>query len=81
MDENEKIMEDLEKPFEEKLAEQKAKDAEQRGSSNPVTAANASQALQDTMEESKDTINTSANASRVDNSQDASAELFGGAAQ
>lgn len=33
------------------------------------------------MEESKDTINTSANASRVDNSQDASAELFGSAAQ
>jgi len=44
MDENEKIMEDLEKPWEEKLAEEKAKRA--AGQENPL-------AEQDTMEESK----------------------------
>jgi len=43
MDENEKIMEDLEKPFEEKLAEAKAKDAATNSTAaNPVPALNGS---------------------------------------
>ncbi len=48
MDENEKIMEDLEKPWEEKLAEEKAKQA-----ATKQEAEVASLADQDTMEESK----------------------------
>ena len=46
MDENEKIMEDLEKPFEEKLAEQKAKDAAANSDelSKALPVANDSQA-------------------------------------
>lgn len=48
MDENEKIMEDLEKPFEEKLAEQKAKDAAANSDelSKALPVANDSQAQQ-----------------------------------
>ena len=48
MDENEKIMEDLEKPFEEKLAEQKAKDAAANSAalSEALPVANDSQAQQ-----------------------------------
>ena len=48
MDENEKIMEDLEKPFEEKLAEQKAKDAAANSValSEALPVANDSQAQQ-----------------------------------
>ena len=68
MDENEKIMEDLEKPWEEKLAEEKAKRA--AGQENPL-------AEQDTMEESK--LDSSGAASFQDQSQDkanVSADLF-----
>ena len=46
MDENEKIMEDLEKPWEEKLAEEKAKHPTKQATDVPL-------AEQDTMEESK----------------------------
>lgn len=46
MDENEKIMEDLEKPWDEKLAEEKAK--------NSAKNHEAVLAEQDTMEESKE---------------------------
>lgn len=49
MDENEKIMEDIEKPFAEKLAEAKAKDAAANPTAaNPVPALNGSLAEQDT---------------------------------
>lgn len=47
MDENEKIMEDLEKPWEEKLAEEKAKQAASKQDAEVALAD------QDTMEESK----------------------------
>lgn len=47
MDENEKIMDDLQKPWEEKLAEEKAKVAEKKAQEIPV-------ADRDTMEESKE---------------------------
>jgi hypothetical protein len=45
MNENEKIMDDLEKPWEEKLAEEKAKDAAKNASDTPL-------ADEDTVDES-----------------------------
>ena len=49
MNENEKIMEDMQKPWEEKLAEEKAKDTAAKETDKPF-------AEQDTMEESKTEI-------------------------
>ena len=67
MAENEKIMEDLEKPWEEKLAEEKAKEAEKGN----IVEQEASNADDDTREESRN-ISTS----QVDSSGDISQELF-----
>lgn len=68
MEENDKIMEDLEKPWEQKLAESKEQ------SNAP---ADSSIADQDTMEESKD-MGSAASNSRVETSQDAetSGDIF-----
>ena len=68
MEENDKIMEDLEKPWEQKLAESKEQSQAQ---------ADSSIADQDTMEESKD-MGSAASNSRVETSQDAEtgADIF-----
>ena len=62
MEENEKIMEDLQKPWEEKLAEEKAKSAAAKAGEVPI-------ADQDTMEESK-LIDTTNSSSRTETSAD-----------
>jgi len=64
MDENDKIMDDLQKPWEEKLAEEKAKNASTRQTDTPLDE-------MDTMEESKEM-------SRIDTTgeENSSADIF-----